>query len=169
MAVRNTSRVESERLPWNRSDDSDMLRRVSSPPDDVIGIDDSDADEVLDVLSTESARQILVALNDDSATVSELADRTGLTPQNVYYHLEKLTETDLVRIEGTRGTDGNEATMYAPARSIAVFTRTNSGFQLRPGVVGLLAGSLLSLACLSSVLGTTFSPLLVIHQLVHLM
>lgn len=139
-----------------------------SPTDDVIGIGDEEADEVLDALSTESAREILVALNDGPATVAELADRTGLTAQNASYHLGKLTDSDLVQKDGTSGTGGNEATVYAPARSVVVSTNAVDGRGVRLGVAGLVAGGVLSFVCLSSLVGAAVSPVLGLHELLLL-
>lgn len=122
------------------------LRSLRS--DRVVGIDDEEADDVLAALSTESAREILVALRDDPATVPELAERTDLTAQNVSYHLGKLGGTGLVRTEGTRGSGGNEAAVYAPAEPVVVSTATGVGHRIVSGLVGLLVGGLLALVCL---------------------
>ena len=120
----------------------------------VVGIDEEEAGPVLAALSSESARQVLTALNAGPVTVAELAAMTDLTPQNVSYHLGKLDEADLVRIEGTRGNNGNEATVYASARSVTISTRTNAGRrQSGMSVLGIGLSILLTLACLLSLVG----------------
>lgn len=139
----------------------------SSPAESVIGIDDDEADEVLSALSTGSAREILIALRDGPETVSELADKTGLTAQNISYHLEKLTAAGLVRTAGTRGAAGNEATVYEPGKRLLLSTNTGGGYRLRQSFAGILVGSVLSLICLSSVAGLAGESLLLIHQALH--
>lgn len=128
-----------------------MIDLHASSADRVLEIDEEEADMVLAALSSESARQVLTALNTGPATVSELADTTDLTPQNVSYHLGKLNEADLVRTDGTRSTGGDEATVYAPARSVIVSTETDAGHRRpRMSVLGIVIGILLTLACLLS-------------------
>jgi DNA-binding transcriptional ArsR family regulator len=122
------------------------LRRSSG--DSVITIDDEEADRVLSALSADSAREILGVLNERPATVSELAEVTSLTPQNVSYHLGKLEEAELVE-PVDRTESGNGATVYAPARSITVSTETDGSRRRYPvNAVGILVGGLLTLVCL---------------------
>lgn len=122
-----------------------------STGDGVITIDDEEADRVFAALSADSARELLSALNEAPATVPELAEVTGLTPQNVSYHLGNLEEADLVEPVETAGTE-NEATVYAPTRSVTVSTATDEGRRQFPvGAVGILVGGLLTTVCLLSV------------------
>lgn len=131
-----------------------MIDLHSSQADRVLGIDKEEADLVLAALSSESARQVLTALNNSPATVAELADMTDLTPQNVSYHLGKLDEADLIRTDGTHGAGGNEATIYAPARSVIVSTETDAEhWRPRMSVLGIAIGVLLTLVCLLSLVG----------------
>lgn len=128
-----------------------MLRRSPQATDRVLGIDDEETGSVLNALSSESARQIRSSLNEGPATVSELADRTGQTPQNVSYHLGKLADADLVRTDGTRETAGKEATVYAAGRCVTVSTEISTQrSRLNPGFVGLVAAVLLVTLCLHS-------------------
>lgn len=131
-----------------------MIDFRSSPADRVLEIDDEEADLVLAALSSESARQVLTALNTGPATVAELADMTELTPQNVSYHLEKLDEADLVQTDGMRGTGGNKVTVYAPASSVSISTETDAR-HWRPNmsILGIVLGILLTLTCLLSFVG----------------
>lgn len=143
-----------------------MVDLLTPNADSVLGIDDAEADAVLAALSPDSAREILAALDDGPATAPELAERTDLTTQNVSYHLEKLVAADLVRTEGTRGTGGNAATVYAPARRIVLSTETGATHhRLRAGVAGLAAGALLGLFCLHSVLEVNVDPFAALHAL----
>lgn len=125
-----------------------MVRRWFTPANNVFGIDDEETEHVLTALSADSARQIRSALNEEPATVSELADRTGLTPQNVSYHLEKLTRADLVRTDGTREVGGKEATVYTAGRRIVVSTENDARRRPQLSVVGLAAAVVLATVCL---------------------
>lgn len=141
-----------------------MLDFRSSAPDRVVELDDDDADVVLSALSTESARQILRSLNDGPGTVSELADRTDLTAQNVSYHLGKLTEADLVQTQGTQATGGNEATVYTPSQDVIVSTGNANEHRLRIGVVGLVASLLFSFLCLHSIVEQPMDSLAMVQH-----
>lgn len=135
-----------------------------SATDSVLGIDDDAADEVFSALSNGSARAILVALHDDGpSTVSELAEETDLTAQNVSYHLEKLVEADLVETDGTCGSGSHEATVYTASGPVVVSTEAGSASRIRNVVLGLVGGGLLSMLCLQSLLGVITDPLDVIH------
>lgn len=128
-----------------------MRHLRSSSGDSVITIDDEEADRVFAALSADSARELLSALHEEAATVPELAEMTGLTTQNVSYHLGKLDEAELVEPVDTEDTE-NGATVYAPTRSITVSTETDEGgWQYPVGAVGILVGGLLTLVCLMSV------------------
>lgn len=142
----------------------------SSPAADrVLGIDDGETELVLDALSPESARRVLAALDEGPATASELAGRTDLTPQNVSYHLEKLTGAELVRAEGSRGSGGNAATVYAPAKTTLVSTATDATpDQPRIGALMFAAGVLLTLVCVHSIVEPAALLELIGHGLGHL-
>jgi DNA-binding transcriptional ArsR family regulator len=81
----------------------------------VVGVDTTDADEVLGALSSGTARRLLTALHDDPSTPSELAKRADTSLQNTQYHLDKLVEADLIEVQGTRySAKGREMSVYAP-------------------------------------------------------
>jgi DNA-binding transcriptional ArsR family regulator len=148
-----------------------MVRLRSPSADRVLGIDDDETELVLDALSTASARRILTALNDSPATAPELADSTGLTAQNVSYHLGKLVDAELVRLDGERGTDGNAATVYAPAKRTVVSTESDVTFT-RPGIgaLGIAVGVLLTLACMHSLVDPSAALFATVdHGLGHLL
>lgn len=73
-------------------------------------IDDGD---VLDVLTTDTAREIVLALNDSSGTASDIASELEMSLQNVCYHLDRLQDTGLVEVIGTRySSKGKEMRIY---------------------------------------------------------
>ncbi|WP_435182813.1 ArsR/SmtB family transcription factor [Halobellus sp. EA9] len=83
----------------------------------VLPLEDDEAARLINCLSSDTARATLSALQDRSATASELADSVGTSLQNVRHHLENLRDADLVRIVGTRySVKGREMKVYAPAR-----------------------------------------------------
>jgi DNA-binding transcriptional ArsR family regulator len=81
----------------------------------VLGVDSDDADDVLGALSSATARELLVALHDEPAPPSRLAETVDTSLQNVQYHLEKLQDADLVEKRGTQYSEkGREMTVYGP-------------------------------------------------------
>ena len=141
-----------------------MATLRSRSADRVLGLNDEETALVLDTLSTASAREVLTALQEESATASELADRTGLTTQNASYHLGKLVDAELVRPDGTRGRGGNAATVYAPAERTIVSTDPGTPpaqTPSRPGIgtLGIAVGVLLTLVCAHSLVDPSASVL----------
>lgn len=117
----------------------------------VLDVDDAATDEVLDALSSETARELYRALFEEPASPSEIAERIDTSVQNVIYHLRNLEEADLVEAIGTRYSEkGNEMTVYGPATDPLVLVGNRD---LRPGIerslTDVLAGlGLLGLASL---------------------
>jgi DNA-binding transcriptional ArsR family regulator len=117
----------------------------------VVGIEGDDADELLSVLSSETAREIVAALHDDPAPPSELADRVDSSLQNVQYHLSRLDDAGVVKVAGTAYSEkGREMDVYAPADDplviVAAEDEQTSGLRamlsrLLGGVGALLLGS----------------------------
>lgn len=96
-------------------------------PDSAAG-DDREADpavlsvdqagEVLDVLTTRTARGILQALYERPRPASEIATEVDTSLQNVEYHLDRLEAAGLVEPAGTRySVKGTEMAVYAPAQT----------------------------------------------------
>lgn len=80
----------------------------------IVGVDE-DVSDVLDALSSETAREILTAVYEDPGTPSELADRLDMSIQKVSYHLEKLEDEALIAVAGTRYSEkGQEMNVYEP-------------------------------------------------------
>lgn len=82
----------------------------------VVGLDENESHAVFSVLSSDTAREILVALYDSPATQSELADRVDTSIQNVDYHVENLLAADLVSVvDEWYSEKGNEMDVFAPS------------------------------------------------------
>jgi len=54
--------------------------------------------EAFKLLEDETRRQIVFMLRDETLTVKEIARRLGLTPQNIYHHMNKLQDADIVEL-----------------------------------------------------------------------
>ena len=119
----------------------------------VVGVDSDDAEDLLAALQSETARDILGALYDDPETPSGLADEVDTSIQNVRYHLERLTDADLVEVADTVYSEkGREMKVYAPAaKPLVVFAGSDDD---APGVESALSKLLgaLGILGLSSVL-----------------
>jgi len=75
----------------------------------------------LEVLATEAARSILVALYESPKAASDVAAETGTTLQNVCYHLDRLQQVGLVEVAGKRHSPkAKEMDIYAPTSASIV-------------------------------------------------
>ena len=108
----------------------------------VVGVDSTDAEEVLGALQSDTARAVLSALHDESGTPSAVAERTGLSLQTVQYHLEKLVDADLAEVAGTdTSSKGRKMNVYAPAsRPVVVFAGRDGESEVRSLLSRLLSG-----------------------------
>ncbi|NHN61273.1 MULTISPECIES: helix-turn-helix domain-containing protein [Halorussus] len=104
----------------------------------VVGVDSDDAEDLLAALQSETARDILGALYDDPASPSALADEVDTSIQNVRYHLDRLTDADLVEVADTVYSEkGREMKVYAPAaKPLVVFAGSDDD---APGVESALS------------------------------
>ncbi|MFB6251296.1 MAG: ArsR/SmtB family transcription factor [Halobellus sp.] len=92
----------------------------------VVGLDDDDADELLSVLSSTTARQILGALHDEPTNPAALADTVDTSLQNVQYHLERLESAGAIEVVDTVYSEkGREMNVYAPADRPLVVVATD--------------------------------------------
>lgn len=81
----------------------------------VVDISGETASTVIPALASETARDLLVRLNDAPETASGLAERSDTSLQNVLYHLGSLREAGLVRVVDTwYSSRGVEMKVYAP-------------------------------------------------------
>jgi len=82
----------------------------------IIGLESEEMETVVNALSSDTARELLVEIYDNPTVPSELADRLDMTLQRVSYHLDKLEDAGLLRIVDTRYSEkGQEMNIYAPA------------------------------------------------------
>ncbi len=99
----------------------------------LVSLDEETADEVFSALSAETTRQIFLALHQEPGTASDLAEATDTTVQNVQYHLEKLSDADLISVVDTWYSErGTEMKVYAPTdESLVLFAGRDDGNSLR--------------------------------------
>lgn len=83
----------------------------------VLYVDQEETDEVISVLSSETARTIFKMLNERALSASEIADEIDISVQNAAYHLGNLKEADLVQVIDTCYSEkGREMEIYAVTR-----------------------------------------------------
>lgn len=88
----------------------------------VLAMTDTESDDVLAALSSETGRRTLRALYQEPQTPSEIAAAVDTSLQNVHYHLTNLREADLVEpVDTVYSEKGNEMTVYGPSSDPLVF------------------------------------------------
>ncbi|MFC6825474.1 ArsR/SmtB family transcription factor [Halopelagius fulvigenes] len=108
-----------------------LLRTASDTEVDagprVIGLDDDDADEILSVLSSATARRLLATLHEDPANAAALAEAVDTSLQNVQYHLGRLEDAGAVEVVDTVYSEkGREMKVYAPSDKPLVVVAADS-------------------------------------------
>ena len=86
-----------------------------TPADDpeVISLDDDGT--IFETLSSVKRRQILQILADQPTNIATLANRTGMSIQNITYHIDILEKTGLVTVVDTHySVKGRETDLYGP-------------------------------------------------------
>lgn len=74
-----------------------------------------DADDVIDALTSETARTLVEHLYEEPATASDLATTVGTSIQNAQYHLERLQAAGVVEVIDTWYSErGTEMDVYGP-------------------------------------------------------
>lgn len=108
----------------------------------VVGLDDDETGEVLGAIASDTARELLAALHDDSDTPSGLADRIDTSLQNAQYHLGRMEKAGLVEVIDTIYSEkGREMSVYAPAdRPLVVFAGDGDEEGLWTALRNLLGG-----------------------------
>ena len=74
---------------------------ADDPAPRVIGLDSADADDLIGVLSSKTARRILATLHEEPVSASEVAERVDTSLQNVQYHLGRMDDAGLVEVVDT--------------------------------------------------------------------
>jgi DNA-binding transcriptional ArsR family regulator len=109
----------------------------------VVGLDSDAADDLISALSSRTARRVLAELHEDPASPSALADRVDTSLQNVQYHIENLSDADVIEVVDTVYSEkGREMKVYAPSdRALVVFAgREQETTGLKSALKSLLGG-----------------------------
>ena len=109
----------------------------------VVGVDTADADDLLRVLSSSTARVVLEALHDDPSTASTLASRLDASLQTVHYHLRNLTDAGLIEVvKTTDAANGQPMDVYGPTSGpVIVYAGADTdGSDLQNALQQLLGG-----------------------------
>lgn len=129
-----------------------MARLLPSRPDTsaaddaeprVIGLESEDADDLLSVMSSDTARELLGSLHEEPATPSELSTRVDTSLQNAQYHLGNLEDAGVVEVVDTVYSEkGREMKVYAPADKPLVVVAGNEDETagLRSALASLIGG-----------------------------
>ncbi len=59
-------------------------------------------EEAFGLLGDETRRKIIFLLRDNELSVKEISSELGLTPQNIYHHIQKLRDAGLVQVMNER-------------------------------------------------------------------
>lgn len=130
-----------------------QLQRSSprpAPEPRVVALDDEEIDGLLETLSSDTRRTILLSLYESPATPAELTAEADSSLQNVHYHLERLQAANLVEVVDTRYSEkGTEMSVFAPTNDPLIFVESRDtqswirsmlpSFLGGVGVVGLVA------------------------------
>lgn len=74
-----------------------------------------DADDVVDALTSDTARAVLAHLYGESATASDVASAVQTSVQNAQYHLDRLVAAGIVEVVGSWYSErGTEMDVYGP-------------------------------------------------------
>lgn len=94
----------------------------------IVGLDEQDAGDIFNALSSETTRDILTRLYDEPGTASEISEQIDSSLQNTKYHLDKLRGASLVEVADTWYSEqGNEMKVYAPtSKSIVLLAGSDN-------------------------------------------
>lgn len=76
-------------------------------------VDDRPIEETLDILGDSQARAVLAALDRESQSAKELADRLNLSLPTIYRRINRLEEQGLIEHRSVISIDGNHYKVYA--------------------------------------------------------
>ena len=116
----------------------------------VCRLDSESATDVIDAISSDSARLILAELHEEPRPVSALADELGVSIPSIEYHIENLLEAGIVREVDTRYSEkGKEMSVYGPDDDPLVFVGDDEGVDLARFVVSGVGAAVVGIAVVS--------------------
>ncbi len=122
----------------------------------VVGLNDENADETFQALSSSTTRRVLAFLYEQPSTPAEIRDEIGTSLQNVHYHLGKLEDAGLIEGAGTGYSEkGTEMTVYAPtSEAVVLFAGRESQRSALRSLLSRVFGVVLALGLASLALRT---------------
>ena len=116
----------------------------------VCRLDSESATDVIDAISSDSARLILAELHEEPRPVSALADELGVSIPSIEYHIENLLEAGIVReVDTIYSEKGKEMSVYGPADDPLVFVGDDEGADLARFVVSRVSAAVVAVAVVS--------------------
>lgn len=96
-------------------------RPESGDGTEIVDINEQGAGDIFETLASDTTRDVLTAIYNQSGTASEVAEHVDTSLQNVKYHLDKLQEAELIEVADTWYSEqGNEMKVYAPTNESIV-------------------------------------------------
>jgi len=87
----------------------------------ILPLNDKNSKEISQIISNDTARNILEAIASEPLSASELAEKLGIPLTTVQYNLERLNDAGLVKVERTKYSEKmKEVKIYAPQRKFVV-------------------------------------------------
>ncbi|MEA2076370.1 MAG: winged helix-turn-helix domain-containing protein [Euryarchaeota archaeon] len=87
----------------------------------ILPLNDKNSKKLSQIISNDTARNILEAIASQSLSASQIAEKLGIPLSTVQYNLDKLSDAGLVKVERTKYSEkGKEVKIYAPQRKFVV-------------------------------------------------
>ena len=116
----------------------------------VCRLDSESATDVIDAISSDSARLILAELHEEPRPASALADELDVSIPSIEYHIKNLLEAGIVREVDTRYSEkGKEMSVYGPDDDPLVFVGDDEGVDLARFVVSGVGAAVVGIAVVS--------------------
>ena len=87
----------------------------------ILPLNDKSSKKVSQVISNDTAREILGVLTDEPLSTSDIAEKLGIPLTTVQYNIEKLMDAGLVKVDRTKWSEKfREVKIYAPQKKLVV-------------------------------------------------
>ena len=87
----------------------------------ILPLNDKNSKKITQIISSDTARNILEAVTSEPLSTSEIAEKLGIPLSTVQYNLDKLNDAGLVKVERTKYSEKmKEVKIYAPQRKFVV-------------------------------------------------
>jgi DNA-binding MarR family transcriptional regulator len=110
--LQNTSRTKDDLAEDADTDDEKLL---------ILPLNDKNSKKISQIISSDTARDILEAIASAPRSTSEIAEQLGIPLTTVQYNLEKLSEAGLVKVARTKYSKKMKPVkLYTPQRKLVV-------------------------------------------------